>query len=76
MCGIVGYAGRHQALPVLLAGLRRLEYRGYDSAGLALLEPHFHAVGSVRVDHHAVLLEDGSYRRDAIGVRAFAGNQG
>jgi glucosamine--fructose-6-phosphate aminotransferase (isomerizing) len=38
MCGIVGYAGRHQALPVLLAGLRRLEYRGYDSAGVAVLD--------------------------------------
>jgi glucosamine--fructose-6-phosphate aminotransferase (isomerizing) len=37
MCGIVGYAGRQQALPILLAGLRRLEYRGYDSAGVAIL---------------------------------------
>src|SRR5208337_2709622 len=35
MCGIVGYTGRRQAEPILLAGLRRLEYRGYDSAGLA-----------------------------------------
>jgi glucosamine--fructose-6-phosphate aminotransferase (isomerizing) len=38
MCGIVGYAGRQQALPILLAGLRRLEYRGYDSAGVAVLD--------------------------------------
>jgi glucosamine--fructose-6-phosphate aminotransferase (isomerizing) len=37
MCGIVGYAGRQQALPIILAGLRRLEYRGYDSAGVAVL---------------------------------------
>jgi len=37
MCGIVGYIGRAEALPVLLDGLRRLEYRGYDSAGVALL---------------------------------------
>ncbi|MCI0745074.1 MAG: glutamine--fructose-6-phosphate transaminase (isomerizing) [Verrucomicrobia subdivision 3 bacterium] len=37
MCGIVGYVGRQQAAPILLAGLRRLEYRGYDSAGMALL---------------------------------------
>ena len=36
MCGIVGYVGRGQALPVLLEGLRRLEYRGYDSAGVAV----------------------------------------
>jgi glucosamine--fructose-6-phosphate aminotransferase (isomerizing) len=38
MCGIVGYTGPHQAGPILLAGLRRLEYRGYDSAGLATVE--------------------------------------
>ena len=38
MCGIVGYAGGHQAAPILVAGLRRLEYRGYDSAGLATID--------------------------------------
>src|SRR5919112_440458 len=38
MCGILGYAGRQQALPILLTGLRRLEYRGYDSAGVAVLD--------------------------------------
>jgi glucosamine--fructose-6-phosphate aminotransferase (isomerizing) len=37
MCGIVGYVGRNQALGVVVEGLRRLEYRGYDSAGIALL---------------------------------------
>ena len=36
MCGIVGYTGRQQAAPILLEGLARLEYRGYDSAGLAV----------------------------------------
>src|SRR5207244_11763079 len=37
MCGIVGYVGRAEAAPVLLDGLRRLEYRGYDSAGVAIV---------------------------------------
>ena len=36
MCGIVGFVGSEQAAPVLLEGLRRLEYRGYDSAGIAI----------------------------------------
>ncbi|MCI8677594.1 MAG: glutamine--fructose-6-phosphate transaminase (isomerizing) [Lawsonibacter sp.] len=38
MCGIVGYIGREQAAPVLLEGLSRLEYRGYDSAGVAVFD--------------------------------------
>jgi glucosamine--fructose-6-phosphate aminotransferase (isomerizing) len=37
MCGIVAYLGIKQAQPILVNGLRRLEYRGYDSAGIALL---------------------------------------
>src|SRR5437764_8126552 len=38
MCGIVGYVGRAEATPILLDGLRRLEYRGYDSAGVAVVD--------------------------------------
>ena len=37
MCGIVGYAGAREATAVLVSGLRRLEYRGYDSAGVAVV---------------------------------------
>jgi len=36
MCGIVGYVGRRGAADIILSGLKRLEYRGYDSAGIAL----------------------------------------
>ncbi len=38
MCGIVGYIGQKEAYPILITGLKRLEYRGYDSAGVAILE--------------------------------------
>jgi len=38
MCGIVGYIGKKDSIPILLKGLKRLEYRGYDSAGIALIE--------------------------------------
>ena len=37
MCGIVGYIGFRNAYPILIKGLKRLEYRGYDSAGVALV---------------------------------------
>ncbi len=52
MCGIICYTGRQAALPVLLEGLKRLEYRGYDSSGVALAENghvrRFRAVGKIR----------------------------
>ncbi|EEF58891.1 glutamine--fructose-6-phosphate transaminase (isomerizing) [Pedosphaera parvula] len=40
MCGIVGYIGKQSAAPIILEGLRRLEYRGYDSAGMSVLNGH------------------------------------
>ena len=38
MCGIIGYTGHRPAGPIIIEGLRRLEYRGYDSAGIALVD--------------------------------------
>lgn len=52
MCGIVGYFGKKQALPVLMDGLRRLEYRGYDSAGILVSDKgvvkYFKALGKIK----------------------------
>ena len=59
MCGIIGYIGPQEAAPILVEGLRRLEYRGYDSAGLAIVNHNVHlrrAVGKLR-NLDALLLE-------------------
>src|SRR3954447_22526082 len=52
MCGIIGYVGPREAKPLLLGGLERLEYRGYDSAGIALREEdgldYVRAVGNLQ----------------------------
>ncbi len=61
MCGIVGYIGEHNAAPILLAGLRRLEYRGYDSAGLAVMD----ASGALTVQRAAGKLNNLAQRVDA-----------
>ncbi|RFA19406.1 glutamine--fructose-6-phosphate transaminase (isomerizing) [Subtercola boreus] len=58
MCGIVGYVGRPKSLEVLLGGLRRLEYRGYDSAGVAIITEEGELVTRKRAGKLQVLVDD------------------
>src|SRR5690242_7278464 len=60
MCGIVGYVGPRDASPILMGGLRKLEYRGYDSAGLAVFDDHHVEVRRCvgKLDGLATLLRD------------------
>src|SRR5438067_12246672 len=75
MCGIIGYVGAREAKPLLLGGLQRLEYRGYDSAGIALREDerldYVRAVGNL-----ANLVEavgpNGSVSRHGLGHTRWA----
>ncbi|ONI83919.1 glutamine--fructose-6-phosphate transaminase (isomerizing) [Saccharothrix sp. ALI-22-I] len=72
MCGIVGYVGHRSALDVVLDGLRRLEYRGYDSAGVAVLDGD----GGLAVERKAGRLTNLEARLDEVGREAFAGTAG
>lgn len=58
MCGIVGYVGDNKSLEVLLGGLKRLEYRGYDSAGVAVLDVDGHIGTRKRAGKLQVLVDD------------------
>ncbi|WP_028852129.1 glutamine--fructose-6-phosphate transaminase (isomerizing) [Thermocrispum municipale] len=72
MCGIVGYVGHRSALDVVIGGLRRLEYRGYDSAGVAVLDGN----GALAVERKAGRLGNLEEQLDAVGRDAFAGSAG
>jgi glucosamine--fructose-6-phosphate aminotransferase (isomerizing) len=72
MCGIVGYVGHRQALDVVVDGLRRLEYRGYDSAGVAVVT----GPGELAVERKAGRLANLENRLDEVGRGNFAGTAG
>lgn len=55
MCGIIGYVGTRDVVPVLINGLKKLEYRGYDSAGIAVVDGH--GVDVVRAEGKLANLE-------------------
>ena len=69
MCGIVGYVGRQPALDIAVEALRRMEYRGYDSAGIAVLD----GAGGVNVEKKAGKLANLENELDAAGRDRFAG---
>ena len=74
MCGIIGYVGPQEAAPILVEGLRRLEYRGYDSAGLAIVDGGIHlrrAVGKLR-NLDALLVQSPVHGRLGIGHTRWA----
>jgi len=72
MCGIVGYVGHRPALDVVLKGLGRLEYRGYDSAGVAVVD----GAGGLAVQRKAGPLANLTAQLDATGRDAFGGTVG
>jgi glucosamine--fructose-6-phosphate aminotransferase (isomerizing) len=75
MCGIIGYVGPDEALPIILEGLRRLEYRGYDSAGVALMEGGLRVVkraGKLRELERLLAEEGGPSGRVGMGHTRWA----
>lgn len=74
MCGIVGYVGTREAYPIIIKGLKRLEYRGYDSAGIALLNGDmtiYKKAGKV-VDLEGIVPADGKHSSIGIGHTRWA----
>lgn len=70
MCGIVGYTGSQAAAPILLDGLKKLEYRGYDSAGIAVLNDNLIAVSKVtgRIANLCERTADGKNCPGTVGI--------
>ena len=80
MCGIIGYVGSRASKPLLLRGLERLEYRGYDSAGIALLEDdgldYVRAVGNLQFLKDAAGPEAGAKRPQQRHLRRSQASKG
>ncbi len=72
MCGIVGYVGHRPALPIVVEALRRMEYRGYDSAGVAVLD----GAGGMAVERKAGKLANLDAELDDLGRDTFVGTAG
>ena len=71
MCGIVGYIGRRDSVPIILDALRRLEYRGYDSAGIAVIDADGALAGTKaegKLSRLAERLQNGEALSGAVGV--------
>ena len=71
MCGIVGYIGKRQAYPILIKGLHRLEYRGYDSAGVALINSK-NELHVYKTKGKVAQLESFAQQKDTSGVVGIA----
>ncbi|MCQ2400391.1 MAG: glutamine--fructose-6-phosphate transaminase (isomerizing) [Lachnospiraceae bacterium] len=70
MCGVIGYTGNMEAAPILLEGLKKLEYRGYDSAGIAVLDKNVISISKVsgRIAHLCEKTDDGKLLHGCIGI--------